>query len=152
MNEWEAFLRKQLRRLRSSATSIEALYHGEKVIFSRWPEAQAQAILEGQGYKLAAFMVVESALLSEELRWEDYAYLKPTGIPVTRKEIIEDLYQLQEKRFKERFDPLEIYSRVIMPQLKFELEKYECLLVNEGYQLPKWDRPKWLKEIEETSR
>lgn len=148
MNEWEAFLRKQLRRLRSSATSMEALYHGERVIFSQWPEAQAQAILEGQGYKLAAFMVIETALLSRELRWEDFQYVKPTGIPATRQEIIQDLYQLQEKRLKEKFDPLEIYSKVIMPLIKFDLEKYERLMVNEGYRLPKWDRPKWLSEMQ----
>lgn len=148
MDEWEAFLRKQLRRLRSSATSIEALYHGERVMFSRWPEAQARAILEGQGYKLAAFMVTEAALLSRELRWEDFQYVKPTGLPAKREEIIRDLYQLQEKRLIEKFDPLEIYSRVIMPLIKFDLENYERLMVEHGYRLPRWQRPDWLRDME----
>ena len=148
MNEEEEFLRKQLRRLRSSATSMEALYHGERIMFSRWPEAQATAIVEGRGYRLAAFMVTEAALLSGELRWEDFQYVKPTGLPATRKEIIQDLYQLQERRLKERFDPLDIYSKVIMPILKFDLEKYERLMVEQGYRLSRWHRPDWLKEIE----
>ena len=148
MNEYEEFLRKQLRRLRSSATQMEALYSGERVIFSRWPEAQASAIVEGQGYKLAAFMVTEAALLSGELRWEDFAYVKPTGLPATRQEIIQDLYQLQEKQLKEKFAPLEIYSKVIMPLIKFDVEKYERLMVEQGYRLPKWERPNWLSELE----
>ena len=148
MNEEEELFRKQLRRLRSTATSIESLYHCDRVMFSRWPESQATAIVEGRGYGLAAFMVVEAALLSGELSWEDYQYVKPTGIPATREEVIEDLYQLQEKRLKEKFDPLEVIRQVIMPLIKFVLEKYERLMVEEGYRLPKWDRPKWLKEIE----
>lgn len=146
MNEEEELLRKQLRRLRSSATSMEALYHGDRRMYSRWPESQATAIVEGRGYNVAAFMVVEAALSSGELRWEDFQYVKPTGIPATKEEIIKDLYQLQEKRLKEKLDPLEVISKVIMPLIKFELEKYERIMVEQGYRLPKWERPNWLSK------
>ncbi|GAI88801.1 unnamed protein product, partial [marine sediment metagenome] len=121
---------------------------GQKVMFSRWPESQAQAILEGQGYKLAAFMVTEAALLSRELRWEDFQYVNPTGLPATRQEVIQDLYQLQEKRLIEKFDPLEIYPKVIMPLVKDWLESIERYMVEQCYRVPKWERPKLLKEIE----
>lgn len=148
MNEEEALLRKQLRGLRSVATSLEALYHGDRVLFSRWPESQATAIVEGRGYNLAAFMLVESALLSGQLRWEDFQYVKPAGIPATKEEIIKHMYQLLEKRLKERFDPLAITHEVIMPLTKFDLESIELYMVESGYRLPKWDRPRWLKQLE----
>ena len=148
MNEEELFFRRQLRRLRTLATSIGSSYQDQQIMFSRWPATQAWEIVEGQSYQLAALMMIDAALLAGGLRWEDFQYVKPTGIPATRQEIIQALYQLQEKRLKEKFDPLEIYSKVIMPLIKFDLEKYERLMVNEGYRLPKWERPKWLKELE----
>ena len=148
MDEEETLFRKQLRRLRYLATSIGFSYQDEQIMFGRWPETQARAIVEGMGYQMAAMMLVDTTLLSGQLRWEDFKYLKSTGLPATREEIIKDLYQLQEKRLKEKFDPLEIYSQVIMPLVKSKLEKMEHIMVNQSYLLPKWERPKWLKEME----
>ena len=148
MNEEEAFFRKQLRGLRGLATSVGFSYHDQQIMFSRWPETQAWEIVEGQSYQLAALMMIDVALLVGELRWKDFQYVKPTGLPATREEIIKDLYQLEEKRLKEKIDALEIYSQVIMPLVKSELEKIERIMMEEGYRLPKWERPKWLREME----
>ena len=50
---------------------------------------------------------------------------------------------------KERFDPLEITSKVTMPLTKAQLHRIERMMVERGCRLPKWDRPKWLTEMEE---
>ncbi len=149
MNEEEALFRKQLRRLRTLATSIGFSYREHEIMFARWPQTQAWEMLDQySSYSLAAMMLVNAGLLSGDLRSEDFSYVKPTGLSATRDEVVEDLYQLQSKRLKEKFDPLEIYSQVIMPLVKFDLEQIERFMVNDGYQLPRWQRPRWLKEIE----
>lgn len=147
MNEEEAFFRRQLRRIRYLATSIGHSYLQHEIMFSRWPQTQAWEIVDQYScYSLAAMMLVDSWLTPEKL--ESSKYLPSTGLPATKKEIYEDFCHLQAKHLKDRLNPLEVYSKVLMPLIKFELEKYERLTVNEGYRLPKWDRPKWLKEIE----
>lgn len=149
MSEEEAFLRRHLRRLRGLATSIGFSYRDHEIMFARWPHTQALEILDqSSSYSLAAMLLVHAGLLSGDLRWEDFSYVKPTGLPATRDEIVEDLYQLQAKRLKEKFDPLEVYSRVVMPLIKSDLERTERTMVNRGYRLPRWQRPKWLQEME----
>lgn len=145
--EEEAF-RKQLRRQRCLATSLGFLRQGDEIMFSRWPETQAWAILEGHGYHLAALMVINEALVSGEIEIEDWKYHPDTGLPATREEIVQYLCKTQEKHLKQRFDPLEIYSQVTMPLVKSELERLERYMVEQGYRLPKWKRPKWLRKLE----
>jgi len=147
MSEWEVLFRRQLRRLRTLATMIGHSYLEHEIMFSRWPETQAWEIAkEPSAYGLAARMLVTDWLTPEKL--ESFKYLPSTGLPATKEEIFEDFCRLQAKRLREKLDPSEVYLQVIMPWTKFELEKYERLMVNEGYRLPKWERPEWLREME----
>ena len=147
MSEWEVLFRKQLRRLRTLATMIGHSYLEHEIMFSRWPATQAWEIVEEpSSYGLAARILVTDWLTPEKL--ESFKYLPSTGLPATKEEIFEDFCRLQAKHLREKLDPLEVYLQVIMPWTKFELEKYERLMVNQGYRLPKWERPEWLREIE----
>ena len=147
MNEEEAFFRKQLRRLRTLATMLGGSYQDDQIMFSRWPETQALAIMEEPSvYQLAAMMLVNSSLAPGELK--KMKYLPSTGLPATEQEIFKDLCQLQAKRLKEKFDPLEVYRQVVMPWVRTDLETLECHMVEQGYRLPKWERPPWLTQRE----
>jgi len=117
-------------------------------MFSRWPESQAWAIVEGGAYRTAAVMLIDKALASGELNIENYKYHPFTGLPATSKEILQYLYEAQEKILKKKLDPLAVTREVTMPLVKFCLEVTERYMVEQGYRLPKWGRPEWLKEME----
>lgn len=148
MSEEEEAFRKQLRKLRCLATSLGFLRQGDEIMFSRWPETQAWAIVEGHGYRLASLMVINEALVSGGLEIEDWKHHPDTGLPATEEEIVQYLCKVQERHLKQKFDPLEIYSQVIMPMIKSELENMECYMVEQRYQLPRWERPQWLQKME----
>ena len=151
MNKEEVFFRKQLRRLRIIATETGRVYQIEQMMFSRWPESQAQAKLGGPSYKAAAILVTNELLISGKLKIEDWKYNPDTGLPATREGIVESLYQRHEKLLRKEFDPLEIYPQVIMPVVKYMLEVVECIMVEQGYRLPRWGRPEWLKETHQVA-
>lgn len=146
MTEREAIFRAHLRQLRSIATGVTRCYHYDQIMFSRWPESQAQAILEGQSYSFAATLVTSVALLCRNLNIDEWKFNPDTGQPLTREEVFEYLYRRQEKYLKIKFDPLDIYSKVIMPLIKVWLEEQEGLMVRQGYRLPMWEKPEWLEE------
>ena len=147
MDEEELFFRRQLTRLRYLATSIGHSYLEHEIMFSRWPETQAWEIVEERSvYGLAARMLVTDWLTPEKL--ESYKYSPSTGLPATKEEIFEEFCQQQGRRLKEKLDPSEVYPQVVMPWVKSELEILERYMVNQGYRLPKWGRPNWLREME----
>ena len=147
MNEEEAFFRKQLRRLRTAATCLDPWYQGQEVIFRQWPEAQAEAIIKGIDYKTASILLVRTLAAMGELHLEDEV-CPDCGCTITREEVTEQKMAMAEKFLKERFGPLEVTREVTMPLVKGWLESIERYMVNQGYQLPKWERPEWLKEME----
>ena len=146
MTEQEAIFRTHLSQLHSIATGVARCYHYDQIMFNVWPESQAQAILEGRSYSVAAALVTSVALAFGDLDIDEWKFNPDTGQPLTREEALEYLYRRQEKYLRIRFDPLDIYLRVIMPLIKAWLEEQECIMVEQGYRLPMWERPEWLKE------
>jgi len=114
-------------------------------MFSVWPESQAQAILEGRIYTVAAILLINVALVCG-VDIDKRKFNPNTGHPLTRKESVEYLYQRQERLLRVMFDPIDIYPRLLMPLIKVCLEQQECLMVEQGFRLPRWERPEWLKE------
>jgi len=98
--------------------------------------------IEGPGYQLAAKLVIYEVLACGQLNLEVFKTPPFTGFPPTDDEMIEVLLQQEEKRLKELFDPLEVWARVTMPIVKSELEKIERIMVERGFRLSKWDKPK----------
>lgn len=146
MNQEEKFLRKELRRFRAAATTLQWVAMDE-ALYSVVPEFQAEAIIEGIGYWLPARLLVRTLLATGELQLKDEV-CPHCGYILTEEEQWEETIEKAEKILKEKFDPVEITHEVTMPLVKNWLENIECKMVEEGYRLPKWGRPKWLREME----
>jgi len=158
MDELECVCRKNLRRLRSAATSIGHLYRGYEFMFARWPETQAYTIIEGEAYGFAAILLIHKILSANQgqMKFEDLKYLNLTGILEDLRHLnfndektIEKLRQFCRKKLKEEYDPLDVYKQLTMPLLKEQLEEQEITMVEAGYRLPRWDAPRWLREMSE---
>ena len=67
------------------------------------------------------------------------------GRVVTKEEQRKQKIEKAERILKEMFDPVDITHEVTMPLVKDWLESIECYMVEQGYRLPKWERPKWLR-------
>ena len=148
MNEEETSLRKELRRFRSLATSL-TLSVRQDAVFCHDPAFQAEAIIKGYSYWLPSRLLVRTLLATGELELKDKV-CPDCGYLFTREEQYKEKIEKAERFLKEEFEPVEITHGVTMPLVKTWLEMLERYMVEEGYRLPRWDRPQWLKEIEGT--
>ncbi|GAI85979.1 unnamed protein product, partial [marine sediment metagenome] len=71
MNEEEAFLRKELRRFRALATSLQYTDRWDEALFRVHPEFQAEAIVRGYSYWLPSRLLVRVLLATGELEFKD---------------------------------------------------------------------------------
>ncbi|GAI81134.1 unnamed protein product, partial [marine sediment metagenome] len=53
-----------------------------------------------------------------------------------------------ERIMKQLFGPVAVTREVTMPLVKDWVESIERCMVEQGYRLPKWQRPEWLREME----
>ncbi len=148
MNQEEKLLRKELRRFRSIATSLYWALRGDEALYAVAPEFQAEAIITGRGYWLPARLWVKRLLGTGELQLQDEV-CPYCGRTVSKEEQQKQKVDKAERILKEKFDPVEVTREVAMPLVKDWLESIERYMVEQGYRLPKWERPKWLRELEE---
>ncbi len=150
MNEDEAFLRKQVRRLRGLATSLQwSVRHDEILI--RDPVFQAEAVIKGYSYWLPSRLFVNTLLAAGELQLQDEV-CSGCGCIITKEEQRKEKIEKVERILKEIFDPVAVTRKVTMPLVKSWLEAIECQIVEQGYRLPNWGRPEWLREMEADPR
>ena len=147
MNEEETSLRKELRGIRRLATSLGRTITGDEALYAMAPEYQAEAIIEGRGYTTASILLVTKLLATGELQLKDEV-CPDCGYVITKEEQREEKVEMAERILKEKFDPVAVTREVTMPLIKWCLESVECYMVEQGYRLPKWQRPKWLQEME----
>lgn len=146
MNEGELFFRKQLRRFRGLATSLQwSVMHDEVLL--RDPLFQAEAIIKGYSYWLPSRLFVNTLLTAGELQLKDEVCLN-CGVTITKEEQREQKIEKVEKILKQLFDPVAVTREVTMPLVKDWLETMECQMVEQGYRLPRWQRPEWLRVME----
>ncbi|MBA7690717.1 hypothetical protein ES703_99248 [subsurface metagenome] len=147
MNEEELQLRKQLRRFRGFATSLQWLPEADEALYAIAPVYQAEAIIKGMGYKAAAILFVTTLLVKGELELKDEVCLN-CGVTITKEEQRQQKTEKAERILKQIFDPVAVTRKVTMPLVKSWLEAIECQMVEQGYRLPKWGRPQWLRVME----
>lgn len=151
MNEEETQLRKQLRRFRGFATSLQWLPEADEALYAIAPVYQAEAIIQGMGYEAAAILFVNMLLTTGELQLKDEV-CPDCGCIVTKEEQRKQKVEKAERVLKEIFDPVAVTRKVTMPLVKSWLEAIECHMVEQGYHLPRWQRPEWLRVMEASSR
>ena len=150
MNEEELQLRKQLRRFRGLATSLQwSIMHDE--VFNRDPVFQVEAIIKGYSYWLPSRLLVRTLLATGELQLQDEV-CPDCGCIVTKEDQRKQKVEKVERILKQIFDPVAVTREVTMPLVKDWLETIECYTVEQGYRLPRWKRPQWLREMESSSR
>jgi|GEM_PF-5553341 len=147
MHEEEMFFRKQLRRLRSVATSLQWVVMDDEALYAIAPVYQAEAIIQGMGYKAAAILFVNTLFAAGELQLKDEV-CPDCGCIATKEEQREQKTEKAERILKELFDPVAVTREVTMPLVKSLLEATECQMVEQGYRLPEWERPQWLRVME----
>lgn len=146
MNEEEALLRKELRSFRSVATSLQLSVRLDE-LFIRDPMFQAEAIIKGYSYWLPSRLFVRTLLATGELQLKDEV-CPACGYIVTKEEQRKEKIDRVEKILKQLFDPVAVTREMTMPLVKDWLESMECYMVEQGYRLPKWERPQWLRVME----
>lgn len=148
MNEEEISLRKELRRFRALATTLQWVVMADEVLYHVYPEFQAEAIIKGIGYWLPSRLLVRTLLATGELQLKDEV-CPDCGYVITKEEQWKQKIERAERILKQKFDPVDITHQVTMPLVKNWLESIECSMVEQGYRLPEWERPKWLREMEQ---
>ena len=147
MSEEETFLRRELRRLRALATSLQWTDRWDEALFRLHPEFQAEAIIKGYTYWLPSRLLVRTLMATGKLELQD-EICTDCGHIITKAEQRSEKIEKAERFLKEKFDPVEILREVTMPLVKAWLEGTERYMVEQGYRLPRWQRPAWLKEME----
>lgn len=137
-------MRKELRKFRSAATSLQWHVMGDEAIYAIVPEFQAEAIIKGIGYKSTSMLLVKTLLATGELHLEDEV-CPDCGRIVTKEEIRKQEIEKVQTILTQKFDPVDVIREVTMPLVKAWLASIECYMVEQGYRLPKWERPRWLK-------
>ena len=146
MNQEEIELRKELKLLRSTASQLQRLSVLED-FFSTNLMLQAEAIIEGSFYKTAGRLLVNALLACGDLASE--AEICPKcGVTITKEEGVEQQIERAERILKDSFDPIAVIQEMTMPLVRIWLEAMERYMVEQGYRVPKWERPQWLREME----
>lgn len=150
MNEEETCLRKELRRFRGIATSLQWVVMTDEAVYAIVPEFQAEAIIEGFGYWLPSRLLVRKLLATRELQLKDEV-CPDCGHIITEEEQYKQKIGKAERILKEKFDPVAVTREITLPLVKDWLESVERYMVEQSYRLPKWERPEWLREMESRS-
>lgn len=151
MNEEEASLRKELRRMRGLATSLQRSLMFYDLTFRRFPQLQAEAIINGWNYELSARLLARVLIASDELVPQDQVCPR-CGEVIPWADVLNERVVWAKRKFQEQYGPLEVIQEVTMPMVKLLLEATEWTMVEQGYRLPKWRRPRWLVEMEKGER
>lgn len=147
MQKEELFFRKQLRRFRGFATSLQGLPEADEALYAIAPVYQAEAIIDGMAYEAAAILFVNTLLAAGELQLKDEV-CPDCGCIATKEEQRKEKTGKTERILKQLFDPVAVTREVTMPLVKSLLEATECQMVEQGYRLPEWERPQWLRVVE----
>lgn len=154
MDEIEKTLRKDLRKIRISATALQTMLDDYEIFVEEDPTFEAQVILS-ELYRVTANLHARDRESITEENADDVRWRLFDG-KLSRDEVL-DLKDIKVedhmRMLKEEYSPLEVVQAVWMPIIKGGIESVERQLI-EGYGKapPKWKRPDWLVKMEKRGK
>jgi len=138
MDETETTARVKLRYYRHAATDFQKFIEDYKAKIDKYPHIEARLIVSGAYHKYASRWI---ARMLAAVREED---IEKENLQSTTNLTEEDW----ETAFREHYSPFGVIQEVVLSLVMYGLQDYERLLIENGWKLPKWKRPQWLKEME----
>lgn len=128
---------------RTLATLLQERAEEQEDTYTKSPALQAEEIITGKGYKhsVAVFRFIK---MMADKEYED------AFVAMTEEEQEED-EKYWEHLFSLIYGPPEALKKSML-DVKNLLHECEKGIVNWGFKLPEWDRPLWLRVMEEAER